>query len=533
METDYFNPANGGTPPTTGSYRSTESFGHPTAAGDTAFPGVAEQSPLVLWAYGADGRLEVVNQAYLEFFGLAASRPTDVCWDPFVHPGDRGFLKQFEDALHDRRPLQAEVRMRNAAGEWRWLDLSGRPSYGTNRQFAGYVGGCVDISDRKRDEERLRRANRNQSRSLACLAHELRGPLGAIANAVECATQASGDEDAGDALEVAKRQIRLVSRLVDDLTDVAGISRGKLSLARQRIDLRDVLADALAIETPRIEARKHNLGVDVSSEPIWVYADAQRLAQVVANVLANAAKYTPEGGEIGVSLRARETTADLRVRDTGHGIAPSDLQRIFGMFQQLDQAPLSTHAGLGIGLALAKRLTEQHGGTISARSDGLGHGSEFTISLPTAPPPFRSHPTPITGLSASAATGPAHSPDSKRILLVDDDVWSSEALKTLLSLQGHHVEIANDAAEGMEKLLSFAPQIAILDLTLPDLSGMELAAHMHASPSATPKLIALTGWTRQAVGGADHPDPFDHFMVKPVDFDLLQQAIATPGDGEA
>ena len=353
---------------------------------------------------------------------------------------------------------------------------------------------------------------------LATLAHELRNPLAPIANSLQVLRAADGSPHAAESRAVIERQVNQLVHLVDDLLDVSRVSRGKLELRRRPVRLSEVLQAAAETSRPSIDAHSHRLEIRLPDEEVWLDADLTRLAQVFANLLNNSAKYMEAGGEIVVEASAGDDVV-VKVRDTGIGIAPEMLPHIFDLFVQADRSLERAHGGLGIGLTLVRRLVELHGGSVSARSDGPGQGSEFVVRLPRrAEGPGEAEP--------AAAGAPATLP-ARRILVVDDNKDAVDSLALLLGIAGQTVATARDGLEALTQVEQFAPEVIILDIGLPGLNGYEVARRIRAMPGQEGVvLVALTGWGQDDDRRRTEEAGFDHHLVKPVDFDALKRLLA-------
>jgi PAS domain S-box-containing protein len=371
----------------------------------------------------------------------------------------------------------------------------------------------------------VRQADRRKDEFLALLGHELRNPLAPIQNALQVLKLPGADAAiTRRAREMMERQVEHLVRLVDDLLDVSRIIRGKVELRPEPVEIATVVARAVETSQPVIAAEAHRLEVDVRPEPLWVNGDLVRLAQVVSNLLNNAAKYTDRGGRIRLSAGREGGEAVLRVRDTGIGIAPEWLPRLFDMFFQAERRTKESQGGLGIGLSLVRGLVELHGGTVSADSAGPGRGSEFVVRLPllvnegAARLPHRpASPGPVAKLAA------------RRVLVVDDNVDAADSLAMLLRLQGHAVEVAYDGPSALEKAQARPPAVAFLDLGMPKVDGYELARAFRAIPALRDvMLVALTGWGQPEDRQRTREAGFDYHLVKPVDADALHRLFTEP-----
>jgi signal transduction histidine kinase len=376
-------------------------------------------------------------------------------------------------------------------------------------------------SERLRLIEQLREQDQRKDEFLATLAHELRNPLAPIRNGLELIRLAGYDPATTErATAIMHRQVEQMVRLVDDLLDVSRISRNKLELRKERVDLESVVRNAVETSKPILVAAQNDLNLDLPSEPVLLDADPVRLAQVFSNLLNNAAKYSEPGGRI--SLVARQTGDELTVRvsDTGIGIEPGKLSQIFDMFVQLDASEQQVQSGLGVGLTLVQRLIQMHGGTIEARSEGTGKGSEFVVRLPA--------PAQSTQVSLAATTiSEARQTVRRRILVVDDNLDSAESMAMMLTLSGHEVATAHDGMEAVKLAAEFQPEVAFLDLGMPRLDGYEAARSIRQqSWGKEIVLVALTGWGQQEDKRRSREAGFDAHLVKPIDFGELEELVA-------
>jgi len=372
----------------------------------------------------------------------------------------------------------------------------------------------------KANEERTRllrelaAANRAKDEFLAMLGHELRNPLAPIVTTLQL-MKMRGDGETDREQAIIQRQVDHLIRLVDDLLDVSKITRGKIELRRERSDIGAVLSKAVEMASPLIEKRRHRLDVRVPPEPIAWFGDPVRLAQVVSNLLTNAARYTPEGGEIVLRARRDASQVVISVRDNGMGIAPHMLGRVFDLFVQGERGVDRAEGGLGIGLALVKSLVHLHGGRVSALSDGLGQGSEFIVRLPLDNSDAAA--TPHKTLELSAPQG-----DGVRVLLVDDNADAVDTLALALGAQGHDVRVAHDPAAALRLLEHFKPDVAVLDIGLPVMDGYELAMRLREQLGGHDcRLFALTGYSQESDRRRSAEAGFELHLVKPVDVDRL------------
>ncbi|MBX5460102.1 MAG: response regulator [Steroidobacteraceae bacterium] len=381
-----------------------------------------------------------------------------------------------------------------------------------------------EVAERARAEAALKDADRQKDEFLAVLAHELRNPLAPIRNAVEIMRRSAlADPQLVWSRDVIERQVKHLTRLVDDLLDVSRITRGNINLSREAVPVATIVARAIETIQPLIAEQRHELVVEMADETLEVDGDITRLTQVLGNLLNNAAKYTDPGGTIRVSVRREGTDVEIRVRDNGIGIPRDLLPRLFQLFTQVDAAAHRAQGGLGIGLALVRQLVQMHGGSVTAYSDGPGHGSEFLIRLP-----LRVRQTRVTMTSSSH---PLDGTDATRsglcILLADDNRDALDSLATLLQCDGHEVHTAADGAEALERAAQCRPNVILLDIGMPKLDGYEVARRIRAEPwGKSTVLIALTGWGQDEDRRRSREVGFDTHLVKPLDPDALSSLLA-------
>ncbi|MDB5872645.1 MAG: putative histidine kinase, atypical hybrid, partial [Ramlibacter sp.] len=377
-------------------------------------------------------------------------------------------------------------------------------------------------------EARLRDASRRKDEFLATLAHELRNPLAPVRNAVQVLRmKAAATPELLWATELIERQVQAMSRLIDDLMDVSRINQGKIELRRERVELASVLQDAVETTRPLIDEFGHELQLALPAQALLLDADPTRLAQAFMNLLNNAAKYMDRGGRIEVAVRREDGEVFVTVKDTGIGIAPDRLGSVFEMFSQVETALARSRGGLGIGLSLTQRLVEMHGGSVVARSPGLGKGSEFMVRLPVVP--GAGDPTENDEAGAAkpreAASGPG-----LRILVADDNQDAAATLAVLLELLGHTVRHVHDGEAAVRAAVEFDPDVVLLDIGMPKLNGYEACRQIRAQPGgAAMNLIAVTGWGQPEDLRRSQDAGFDRHLVKPVDPAVLMDMIATLG----
>jgi PAS domain S-box-containing protein len=350
---------------------------------EARFRTLADSAPVMIWVNGMQG-CEYVNHGYVAFAGLSERETLGFGWERIVHPEDReANLHAYLGAAAQRRGYATQCRLRRHDGVYRWMQVVGAPRFGPDGAMLGMAGVCVDVTDMKAAEQALREADRRKDEFLATLAHELRNPLAPIRNGLQVLQiSKAGSGPARQALAIMERQVLHLVRLLDELMDLSRVTQGRVTLRREDLDLGEAVRAAAEASGPLIGAGAHRLELDLPPEPLRVNADPVRIAQVLANLLNNAAKYTPDGGRIALSVSREGERATIRVRDTGIGIPAEMLPRVFEKFVQVPGSANRSLGGLGIGLSLARTLVELHGGTIEARSEGEGKGAEFVVSLP-------------------------------------------------------------------------------------------------------------------------------------------------------
>ena len=600
----------------------------------------ADTAPAMLWVTEADGQCSYLSRGWYAFTGQAEEDALGFGWLEAVHPDQRDHAQRAFVAANARRePFDIEHRLRRHDGQYRWVIDAGRPRFGQNGAFEGYVGSVIDIHGRRSAEERLdlavnsggvglwycdlpfdklvwnnqvkahfglppdadvtietffdrmhpddreptrlaidgsiaRRetydtryrtvgldgvtrwiraigrarfendlpirfdgitvdvtelvalrdaaeaASRAKDEFLAMLGHELRNPLAPILTALQL-LKLRGIAAIEHERSVIERQVRHLVRLVDDLLDVSRITRGMIELRKERVTLADVVARAAEMAGPLLEQRRHELSVDVPRDLI-VDGDPGRLAQVVANLLSNAAKYTEPEGSISVTAVSDGGDICLTVRDSGVGIDEAMLRRVFDLFVQERQSLARSDGGLGLGLAIVRSLVELHGGSVTAHSDGRGRGSEFTIRLPTA----LSHIDHAT-VDPLPATVPSVSSFGVRVLVVDDNVDAGSMLGEMVASFGHEARVAADGPAALVEFARFHPHVALVDLGLPVMDGFEVAARLRAQATEPVTLIAVTGYGQDRDRQASAEAGFSAHLVKPVDMEELRQVLAS------
>ncbi|MGZ8272712.1 MAG: PAS domain S-box protein [Burkholderiaceae bacterium] len=485
------------------------------------FRSLADDLPLLIWVHDAQHGVSHVNRTYCEYFGITFGQAMGDQWKDLTHPDDcDAYSREFVACLTERRPFHGRVRVRRADGEWRWMESWARPRF-RGDEFLGMVGTSADITNRIQAEEALRDADRRKDEFLALLAHELRNPLAPLRTAIELLRLGKQDERlAEQARAIMQRQVEHMVRLIDDLLDVSRIARGKLELRREVVNLSDVLRGALESCMPAIQAGRHRLDERLPSGDVAVEADPVRLTQVFANLLNNAARYTPPGGRIALRADSRAGEAVIVVEDDGVGIPKEMLERVFEPFVQVESRDRQTHGGLGLGLSLARSLVELHAGSIKAESAGEGRGSRITVRLPVM---HRSkEDAPLRPADTAAL------PTKRRVLIVDDNRDAADTLAALLDVMGQDVRVAYDGRTALKDAEEFKPTLVLLDIGMPTMDGYEVAAGLRALQlDSRPVLVALTGFGQASDRQRSAQAGFDLHVVKPISPETLAQVLAT------
>ncbi len=440
-----------------------------------------------------------------------------------VHPDDRPRVeKSFRRSRDSGEDWHFECRVIWPDGTLHWIEAHASILHeaGKPQRMLGIV---VDSTSRKQAEEALRDADRRKDEFLATLAHELRNPLAPIRNALQIMRLSREGEVQENARTIIERQLSQMVHLVDDLMDVSRISRGKVELRKELVDVSVAIQAAIETSRPLIDSCRHSVNVSLPPEgELMVNADVTRLTQIIANLLNNAAKYTTDGGSIDIAAVADGNDAVISVQDSGIGIPPKMLPRVFDMFAKVDRNLERSQGGLGIGLALVKRLVEMHGGRVEAHSDGQGRGCRFTVRLPR-----------VAGGQQRAGAGVEMYPLQRetaaeyRILVVDDNLDSADSLAQVLQLLGYETAVVNDGLEAVRLARSWSPRVAILDIGLPGISGHEAARRIRQLPEGEKILmIALSGWGQGEDRRKSKHAGFDHHFVKPLDIARLNKLLA-------
>jgi PAS domain S-box-containing protein len=485
-------------------------------------------TPDFVYVFGLDHRAMYANEALCKVWGVAdvrGKRWMDLGyeqWHADLHD------EEIDRVIRTRAPIRGEIPFTGTNGT-RVYDYIFAPVLGPDGQVVAVAGTTRDITDRQASEQAVRaqaaslaESDRAKDEFLATLSHELRNPLAPLRNSLALLRRYDeGNARTEPVRAMMERQVNHLVRLVDDLLELSRLSRGTLSLRKERVELSAIVQNAVETSEPLMQAAGHALEVQLPPEPLWLQGDPVRLAQVLANLLNNAARYSDNGGKVTVRGWPEGGQAVVSVRDTGMGIEPEVLPRMFQMFSRGQSDDARAQGGLGIGLALARRLAEMHGGTLDGYSEGVGKGSEFVVRLPLA--------------DAPAAQGmPSHEPagearlDGITTLVVDDNHDAGDSLAQVLSLLGAEVRVARDGREALDTFAAFQPRVVLLDIGMPDMNGYEVARAIRARyPKAGTTLVALTGWGQEDDRRRAKEAGFDHHLVKPAEIDALQALLAS------
>jgi PAS domain S-box-containing protein len=490
------------------------------------FRNLADNIAQFAWMADQSGWLFWYNQRWFDYTGTTLEEMQGWGWQKVHHPDyvdavTENFRRHVEQGItwEDTFPL------RGRDGTYRWFLSRAVPIRDEQGRVFRWFGTNTDITAQREAEAALRIADRRKDEFLATLAHELRNPLAPIRTSLEIMKRANVDASAVEQSRLTMdRQLSHLQRLVDDLLDISRITRDRLELRKERVELASVIHQAVETSRPLAEEAQHELTVDLPSEPIYLDADPVRLAQVFSNLLNNACKYTERGGKIRLKVERDGDRVAVSVADNGIGIPPAMLPQVFEMFTQVQYDSERAQGGLGIGLTLVRRLAEMHGGRIEARSDGPGQGSEFVVELPILQ---------TRTVAVPSVTAPVRVEErlpGRRILVVDDNQDAAKMLAMLLNLGGHTTQLAHDGLAAVSAAETFRPDLVLLDLGLPKLSGLDAARQIRQQPwGQSMHLVALTGWGQEEDRRKSSEAGFNHHLVKPVNHAELNELIAGLG----
>ncbi len=489
---------------------------------EAKFKIMTDAMPQMVWSTRADGLHDYFNRRWYEFTGAPEGSSLGVGWLSLFSPEDQVRAAATWQLSHATgEPYEVECRLRHRTGEYRWVLSRALPVRDESGAVFRWMGTCTDIHDQKVFQEELKAANRRKDEFLAMLAHELRNPLAPISSAAHTLELSADDPPRVlRASRLINRQVKHMTALVDDLLDVSRVNRGLVRIADEVVELGQVVQSALEQARPHMAARLHEITTDGFEQTARVRGDQVRLVQIVSNLLNNAAKYTPHGGHISVALQVKGEHACISVTDDGSGIEPELQPHVFELFTQGARTPDRAQGGLGIGLALVKRVVELHGGTVSVESPGLGQGSTFTVCLPLtrAEPAAQVDSQAPTTLSS---TKPLH------IMVVDDNLDAALSLGQLLELEGHRVTVKANAAQALLASEDDPADVYLLDIGLPDMDGYALAQRLNGQPGTRhAMLIAVTGYGQAEDVAQSLASGFHHHFVKPLEPARLLAAIA-------
>jgi PAS domain S-box-containing protein len=483
---------------------------------------IGESIDYGVWVCDAEGRNVYASESFLKLVGLTQEQCSEFGWGAVLHPDEaERTLAAWRECVRSGRPWDVEHRFRGVDGRWHPVLARGVRIENERGETTAWAGINLDISRLKQVEEELREADRRKDEFLATLAHELRNPLAPIRNALSVLRMSGGGSGAGPLIETMERQVDQMVRLVDDLLEVSRVTRGKIDLRRERVGLSVVVRAAVEMSRPLLEAARHRLEIALPDEEPFLEADPVRLSQVFANLLNNAAKYTEPGGRVAIGASREGGEVSVWVRDDGVGIPADQLAGVFDLFRQVDATRSRAQGGLGIGLTLVQRLVQLHGGRVEARSDGLGRGSEFRVTLPLASAPARA-----AARGGSEREHRSRLVPPRRVLVVDDNRDAADSLGVLLGVLGADCRVAHDGSAALAALADFPAELVLLDLGMPGLDGYDVARLVRAREDGhAPRLVALTGWGQPADRRRTLEAGFDGHLVKPVDVKTLRSLL--------
>ena len=471
----------------------------------------------IVWTCDERGTPTWFNQRWYEFTGAMPSEMKGVGARGFHHPDHvERVAEGFQRAVAGGEPWEDTFPLRSRTGEYRWFLSRAVPIRDDSGRVIRWFGTNTDVTDLRQLEDALHEADRRKDEFLAVLAHELRNPLAPVRNALEY-LQMEGPPELRWARDMIERQIARMARLIDDLMDVSRITRGTIELRKEPVELQSTLTQAIEMCRPSIDRAAQRVVVEAPPDPLIVDADPVRLEQVFVNLLQNAAKYTHRPAAITVSMTPSDPLAVVAIRDEGDGIAPEMLPRVFDTFVRGESS--RTPNGLGVGLALVKRIVDLHGGTVTAASNGPGTGSTFTVGIPLAP--ASASPAAASLVIRRPATGHG------RVLIVDDNADAAESSSALLQAIGYETRVAHDGVAALAETDAFLPEIVLLDIGLPGMDGLEVARRIRESEGGRGAvLVAVTGWGQEQDRRRSEEAGFTQHLVKPVEPRMLMETIA-------
>jgi PAS domain S-box-containing protein len=484
-----------------------------------------DSTPDFVYVFDVDHRALYANSALLKTWGVSEVRGKTWMdlgyeqWHADMHD------RELDQVITTRAPIRGEIPFTGTGGR-RIYDYIFAPVFGADGEVVAVAGTTRDVTDRqaanqsmREQAERLAESDRSKDEFLATLSHELRNPLAPLRNSIALLRRSTpGDDRSAPIHAMMERQVNHLVRLVDDLLELSRISRGTLSLRTGRVELATVVRNAVETAGPLVQAAGHELAVDLPAGAVWLDGDEVRLVQILANLLDNAVKYTESGGRIAIRAQVEGETVAISVSDNGIGIAAEVLPRMFEMFSRGERDSARTQGGLGIGLALSRRLAEMHHGSLDARSGGIGQGSEFTVRLPVAE---------VAQSGDSSPAGSAGELAQTRVLVVDDNHDAGDSLAMILEMLGAEVRVARGGTEALDMFAAFQPTVMLLDIGMPGMNGYDVARAIRSRHPGHPVVIvALTGWGQDEDRRRSTEAGFDHHLVKPAEIDALQELLA-------
>ena len=497
------------------------------------FRAVVDNVPQLAWMANAQGEIEWFNQRWLSYTGTTLEQNLNGGWKAHHHPAhEEAVFAKFAASLEQGIDWEDTFPLRGADGKFRWFLSRMNAIYDQNGKLIRFFGTNTDITEQRKMAEKLTKltnklstADKRKDEFIATLAHELRNPLAPLRNSMELIRNLQTDPASMQtALTTMERQVTQMVRLIDDLLDISRISKDKLSLKRQHVVLKDIVEHAVEVVTPYANRLKHTVQINLPEQPIHLFADPARLAQVLGNLLNNACKYTPKSGFISLTVTQSDEQVHISVKDNGLGIEQDMLNQVFDLFTQVDQHLEQSEGGLGIGLSLVQRLVEMHGGHVDCISDGLGRGSEFIVSLPCKAGKLNNNTESKNRQTAQ--------PDVSKtlplsVLIVDDNQDSADSMQMLLDMHQHTTHVVYDGEQAVVAAEKHKPDVILLDIGLPILDGYQVCKAIRQQPwGKRITIIALTGWGQEEDRRKSKEAGFDHHMVKPITLSTLLALLA-------
>lgn len=486
----------------------------------------SDSTAVLMWMADEQMSRDWFNKPWLGFRGRSLGEELGQGWMQGVHREDlERCIAIHSNSFEGREAFALDYRLQRHDGSYRWVMDTAMPRIGADGAFLGYVGSCLDITERKQLEDQLaehtrnlRLADRRREDFLARLSHELRNPLAPISNAAAILRRLEGSDDRLVTVrEIIERQVDQLRRLITDLVDVTRITKGKIVLQRESVDINRLVDSAIDEVQPEIARRRQFVRVARPFARLSCHGDAQRLSQALAALLRNAVRFSPAGSTILISIRVDQDSVVIDVRDPGCGIAPELLPQVFGLFVQGGQSLAREQGGLGVGLTIARRVAELHGGSVDISSAGVNLGSQATLRLPL-----------LVGAVATGHDGDLSTLAGCRVLIIEDNADARESLRLLIEMAGNQVMTAANATEGLRIAAAFVPDLVVCDIGLPDVDGFELVQSLRDSLAGQPtRFVALTGYGRVEDRDRALDSGFDAFLVKPL---RHGQASGAPDD---